>query len=296
MTTIPASASSSIHPIPTISIRQSDRDLSEAILDACTGAGFFYLTDYPIDHGLIERTWKASEDLFLTKSEDAMREKMATRDREGNLGYIALLEEKLSLLEIGEESVTDSIDLEKAKKKDGNIVPGDLKEGFHLQRYQSGKPQQKLPPFISKHENTFGDFIEGCVNTCTIIQRALALALGLEANYFVHRHNAIDDRLRLLHYPPVDAKAAESGNIRAGSHSDYGTITLLFQRDISGLQVQGQSSDGSIKWIDVEPKRDAIVVNVADALEFWTSGLFRSTQHRVVMPRNADEAVSRFSM
>ncbi|MCO5584469.1 hypothetical protein L7F22_038397 [Adiantum nelumboides] len=114
----------------------------------------------------------------------------------------------------------------------------------------------------------------------------------LDSDHFASKHHAEDDRLRLIHYPPASVAEGESGSIRAGSHSDYGSLTLLFQKNVSGLQVQ----TGTDMWADVPPKPGCLVVNVGDAMEFWSAGLFRSTQHRVVMPRNEAEAVSRFSM
>ena len=78
-------------------------------------------------------------------------------------------------------------------------------------------------------------------------------------------------------------------DIRAGAHTDYGSITILHQSRISGLQVQRGN-----QWVDVPPISGAVVVNIGDALEFWSGGRLRSTKHRVVMPRNEQEAVSRF--
>ena len=59
-------------------------------------------------------------------------------------------------------------------------------------------------------------------------------------------------------------------DIRAGAHTDYGSITLLFQHRVPGLQVH---RDGS--WLDVAPQEGCIVINIGDALEFWTGGRFR---------------------
>ena len=42
--------------------------------------------------------------------------------------------------------------------------------------------------------------------------------------------------LRSLYYPPVNSGEAKEGQLRCGEHSDYGTITLLFQSS-EGLQV-----------------------------------------------------------
>ena len=44
--------------------------------------------------------------------------------------------------------------------------------------------------------------------------------------------------LRLLHYPPVP-HGLPAGTVRCGEHTDYGTITLLFQDDVGGLEVGG---------------------------------------------------------
>lgn len=44
--------------------------------------------------------------------------------------------------------------------------------------------------------------------------------------------------LRLLHYPPLpDKYNIKPGQVRCGEHSDYGSITLLFQDEIGGLEV-----------------------------------------------------------
>lgn len=43
--------------------------------------------------------------------------------------------------------------------------------------------------------------------------------------------------LRTLYYPPLTDDDVKPGVVRCGAHSDYGTITLLFQDDIGGLEV-----------------------------------------------------------
>ena len=43
--------------------------------------------------------------------------------------------------------------------------------------------------------------------------------------------------LRILHYPLLD-KELEAGQVQLGEHADWGSITLLVQDDVPGLEVQ----------------------------------------------------------
>ena len=44
--------------------------------------------------------------------------------------------------------------------------------------------------------------------------------------------------LRLLYYPPLpDESIIKPEQVRCGEHSDYGSITLLFQDSVGGLEV-----------------------------------------------------------
>lgn len=45
--------------------------------------------------------------------------------------------------------------------------------------------------------------------------------------------------LRLLYYPPLPEESnIKPGQVRCGEHSDYGSITLLFQDSVGGLEVR----------------------------------------------------------
>lgn len=256
--------------IPSISYTLPSKDFSKALLEAATDYGFFYLTEAPIDWELVDQAWKSSEDFFLNASE---KEKLATKDRDGHTGYTALQEEKLD-------------------PNNTTIAQGDFKESFYLAQL-SPKPRQTLPPTLEKDQKSLNEFFETCKNICGSILQAFARSIEVEdVDYFSSKHTGFHDRLRLIHYPPTEV-GQESSGIRAGAHTDYGSITLLFQHKVSGLQVWRENEK---EWLDVAPKSKSIVVNVADALEFWSFGLFQSVQHRVVMPRTNAETISRFSI
>lgn len=126
------------------------------------------------------------------------------------------------------------------------------------------------------------DFFAQCMELHVEVMRALALAMGLDARFFDRFVDVGDNTLRLLHYPAVDKRVfrVNPGQVRAGEHSDYGSITLLFQDQRGGLQVRSPTGD----FVDAAPIEDTCVVNAGDLLARWSNGTIKSTVHRVVEP------------
>ena len=86
--------------------------------------------------------------------------------------------------------------------------------------------------------------------------------------------------LRALNYPAL-AAPPKPGQIRAGAHTDYGSLTILLpQAGSRGLEILGP--DGA--WIEVPPRPGAFVVNIGDLMARWTNDRWTSTLHRVVIP------------
>lgn len=78
------------------------------------------------------------------------------------------------------------------------------------------------------------------------ILRCIAVGLGLEENYFVAYHEDADDLFRLLRYPAVQRTALVAGTKgRTSPHTDYGSITILFQDDVGGLEVEDPAKPGT---------------------------------------------------
>lgn len=81
-------------------------------------------------------------------------------------------------------------------------------------------------------------------------------------------------------------------DIRAGAHSDYGSLTLLFQRPGQpGLEILTPSNTWApVPVLPPSTENDPsppILVNIGDAFSYWTNGLLRSTVHRVIFPKEA---------
>lgn len=133
-------------------------------------------------------------------------------------------------------------------------------------------------------------------DTCRVlymrIMQAIALGMGMDEHFFDPFVDNGDNNLRLLHYPPVGKDVfGNPAQVRAGEHSDYGSITLLFQDRRGGLQVRRPDGDGDGEggFVDVVPVEGTVVVNAGDLLARWSNDTIRSTRHRVVEPPSPDD-------
>ena len=156
-------------------------------------------------------------------------------------------------------------------------------------------PDPPLPASLHPHLACIRAFHASCHALCQTILTHLALALGLDRDWFTQRHDPsrgpTGTIFRMLYYPSAGGPAPDPAtDVRAGAHADYGSITLLFrQPGQAGLEIRTRDGGG---WaaVPVDPRGDAgegrvpVLVNIGDLLQDWTAGLLRSTVHRVVFP------------
>ena len=119
---------------------------------------------------------------------------------------------------------------------------------------------------------------------------ALALHIGLPADWFADKTDYGNSILRPIHYPPITADNIP--NVRAGAHGDINLITLLVGASAAGLEVQ--SHDG--EWVPFTSDADTIVVNIGDMLQRLTNHVYPSTIHRVVNPPGDEARKPRYSV
>jgi len=149
--------------------------------------------------------------------------------------------------------------------------------GYPKKPHENHFPEHLVPGF---HDGIM-DFYVRCDQLHRQLMAAIATGLGLDKNYFEPQISGGDHVLRLLHYPAVpQAALSKEGAVRAGAHTDYGTVTLLFQDGSGGLQAQ--TPNGA--YVDVPPVKGAIVINAGDLLQIWSNDVIKSTFHRVVSP------------
>ncbi|RMZ71375.1 gibberellin 20-oxidase [Pyrenophora seminiperda CCB06] len=134
------------------------------------------------------------------------------------------------------------------------------------------------------------DFFNMCHETEERLLRAVAVGMGLEETHFDDKLTDRVNEFRLTHYPPVrkcDINLESGNQTRTSEHTDFGTITLLFQDSVGGLEVESHEEEGVFHAITASAP--TMVVNiVGDSLQRWTNDRLRSTVHRVTIPINAD--------
>lgn len=266
----------------------SDRlSTAQAILTGFQTVGFIYLSHTPIPSSILSTIFSSSASFFALPQSSKLA--LAWTTPEANRGYSAP----------GQEKVTQLNDIDSVNELRSENP--DIKESFEIGREgEEGCPNQWPDKTTSPgFREVMTDFHAQCRAIHEQVMCAIAVGMGLsDEHYFDQFVSKGDNTLRLLHYPPVSQEVfkRDPGRVmRAGAHSDYGSITLLFQDSRGGLQVQAPSG----KFVDATPIEGTVVVNAGDLLARWSNDTIRSTVHRVVEPPvkgDGEEYPARYSV
>lgn len=238
------------------------RRVAEEVRAACSEFGFLNAANLPLPPGLSQRLFARAREFFALPRE--VKEAIGRSPLDVISGYVGVAVEHL--------------DTEQ---------PGDLKESFSLNQASLELLDRWLIP-VAGFRQAVLELHEAGARACAALVQAMALSLGAPEDFFVDKHTPHASTVRFFHYPPL-ARPAGPGQMRAGTHTDYGTVTLVFQDSVEGLEAW---VDG--RWLTVPVVPGTVTVNVADLLSRWTNGIYRSPQHRVALP-GADVKQSRYS-
>jgi len=245
--------------IPVIDF-QSETVLEE-IREAYTTVGFAVLKNclHTQDQQTMRYWFKKMKKFFELNLETKNKYKYQT---ENNLGYSIM----------GDENVDPT-------------APKDMKESFN---YNNTRMPKELWPELEGFKKTALQSIQIMDDLTIKILKKFDTILNCGTT-LVNAHKEMYNTTRVIHYPAFEG-TLEDRQMRIGEHSDYGTITLLWQiNDVPGLEVQ----DLGGVWHPVPYEEDGVVVNIGDLLQRWTNDYFVSTKHRVV---NTHIHIPRYSM
>jgi isopenicillin N synthase-like dioxygenase len=172
----------------------------------------------------------------------------------------------------------------------------DLKEFWHIGReiprdskYAGDMPPNLWPDEVPGFREAGYGLYRALDDLGSRVLSALALHIGLPADWFADKTDQGNSILRPIHYPPITAD--DIPNVRAGAHEDINLITLLVGASDAGLEVRSRQGD----WVPFTAEGDTIVVNIGDMLQRLTNHVYPSTTHRVVNPRGEKARQPRYS-
>ncbi|XP_044048594.1 UPF0676 protein C1494.01 [Siniperca chuatsi] len=240
-------------------------NLSKQLETAFTEVGFVFLKNTGITEEEVDRVMDMSKKFFLQPDELKQPFSRKSFANNPNHGWVSLETERLNPSQ-----------------------PGDLKEAFNT---ASLHPDMKWPSgAVTGFQEIQTHFFHRCKELSLRVLRVMAHSLGLDPEVFLSAHRFIGtdengSTLRCLYYPSVNREKVKEGQLRCGEHSDYGSITLLFQSS-EGLQVRRRSGE----FICAPSIPGAVLINIADLMQRWTADQFVSVVHRVLLPPVGDSS------
>ncbi|KAL3810215.1 hypothetical protein ACHAXA_006355 [Cyclostephanos tholiformis] len=231
---------------------------SQAVTSALRSSGFLLVKTDLLPLELQRRTLRATR-RYLTNRRHVERGRVISHPTDPKA--YAMIEGMNSLLEYDEYDDDDDVD---------DRLVGDTEE--------------TIMPSMMMHD--LEEWYRAMRETRNALLRCISVGLGMDddddIDVLVRLHDEDNDSLRLLEYSRGDAT---TGN-RCKEHSDYGTLTLLLNDGISGLEAYVDDDDevGGGSWRPVPYVEGCIVVNVGSILSKWTGGALRATLHRVAGP------------
>ncbi|MFN3007345.1 isopenicillin N synthase family dioxygenase [Mycolicibacterium wolinskyi] len=246
-------------------------DIADELWSAATDIGFFQVVDHGIDLDDVGRAFAMAE-AFFTLPDDVK----ARRPKRFNSGWESLTQIRPS---VGTPDQKESYQVS-LSDMDGLWPTAEELAGF---------------------QETMLDFEHKCWALAMELLSLFADKLGFDRDFFTRAHDpssaTYQSTLRLLHYFAVPADADLDGMWRAGAHTDFDCLTLLFQRaGQGGLQVCPGKESAEQEWTPIEPSDDVITCNIGDMLMRWSDDALPSNFHRVRSPGPDEHRGARYSI
>ena len=244
--------------------------VAEQVDIACREVGFFVVTGHGVPRDLVERMDWATRWLFEQPPEYLQRLEPAASDPMQR-GY-SELDVHLNPETAPDLRRTFGINPvnEPGMGRHPNRISPQRRDRY---RYRNQWPDSR------QFRAAWLDYFRAVEKLAFRLLELMATGLGLPPGYFVGYHSIAPSNLVANYYPAQDEPPADN-QFRIGEHTDWGSITVLYQDGQPGLQVYGRDE----RWHLVRPTRGTFVINLGDMLEVWTGGLYASTRHRVLNP------------
>lgn len=257
--------------------------VAEQIDEANQHIGFLALTNHGVPEALLQRMYDVTAEFFALPIEEKLR---VQGSKDTTRGYIPPKRRALA-------------------RTRGVGTPADLVEFFSigLPEVPQGDPwfargrqrgyfaDNQWPNSPNCFRETWEEYYRAMAALAVEVMQLFAVALDLDQHYFDSVVDRPISNLFANRYPPLTG-SPEPGQLRVGEHTDYGSLTLLYQPDtVGGLEVCLDD-----EWFPVDPIAGSFVVNIGDLMARRTNDRWISTLHRVPLPSVSGPASRRISL
>ena len=254
----------------------------------CETSGFLAVVGHGVPQATIDEMYRATKEFFALAEETKAALRSAPNDplmrgfgRDGSLAA--------SNVEASVEHERDLPDLSQTYTYNrlGEPTAPVLPEG--------SDPLLTTPnhwPDLPGFKQAYRAYYAAMQDLALELMRLFALALDLPETWF---DGKVDRHMTNLtaNYYPAQVVPPKPGQLRKGQHSDWGSLTILYQDDApGGLQVLDKVGE----WVDVPAIEGSFVVNIGDLMAIWTNDRWVSTVHRVVNPAPEQAGRERYSV
>ncbi|PNT36207.1 hypothetical protein POPTR_005G113700v4 [Populus trichocarpa] len=246
--------------IPVISIAGIDdggekrAEICNKIVEACEEWGVFQIVDHGVDAKLVSEMTTLAKEFFALPPEEKLRFDMS------------------------------------GGKKGGFIVSSHL-QGEAVQDWREivtffsypirTRDYSRWPDKPQAWKAVTEEYSKKLMELACKLIGVLSEAMGLETEALTKACVDMDQKVVVNFYPKCPQPELTLGLKR---HTDPGTITLLLQDTVGGLQA---TRDNGKTWITVQPVEGAFVVNLGDHGHYLSNGRFRNADHQAVVNSNS---------
>ena len=262
--------------------RQEKSALAADVDGICRKTGFLAVSGHGVPNATIEAIWTKAQAFFALPLE----QKLAAKARYPGYPYGYLPPRFESLAR--SRGVEAPPDQKESFNGGPERAPASLSDPEALGFCFAPTIWPEAPPGFHEAWRAYYRALE---DLAARIMGVFALALKLPEDFFAPFIDAPVSALRALNYPALSAPA-KPRRIRAGAHTDYGSLTILLpQAGSRGLEILTPDA----RWVEVPPRPGAFVVNIGDLMARWTNDRWISTLHRVVIPEDGAERRQSFA-
>jgi len=252
---------------PTVDVSRNDAVTAREVDRICRETGFLAAVGHGVSTDLIQDAWGTAGEFFDLPLEKKMTVAMPFPGYP--YGYSPFAKEALAASR-------------------GETTPPDLKESFSIgprptwvaAAWDPSKGFTSAPTLWpaepERLKETFRGYFSEMGELASRILSLFALALDLPSDFFARTIDRHASALRALDYPALDSPPG-AGQLRAGAHSDYGSLTVLLAEPGSrGLEILHPEG----YWQPVPIEEGAFIVNIGDLMARWSNDRWVSTVHR----------------